>query len=100
MCVTDSSSIRGSGYGVATRAHPRQNAVVRGGEAFRGSEAGYLPSDADNRDHRGETVLWLLVLILLILAIGGGIALSKFLFLLLVVALVLALVGAFNRSAV
>jgi hypothetical protein len=48
----------------------------------------------------GETMIWLLVLILAILAIGGGIALSKFLFLLLVVALVLALVSAFNRSAV
>jgi hypothetical protein len=44
-------------------------------------------------------VLWLLVLLLLVLAIGGGVALSKFLFLLQNVALVLALVGAFNRSA-
>jgi len=45
-------------------------------------------------------MIWLLVLLLAILAIGGGVALSKFLFLLLVVALVLALVGAFSRSAV
>ena len=45
-------------------------------------------------------MIWLLILILAILAIGGGIALSKVLFLLLVVALVLALVSAFNRSAV
>ena len=45
-------------------------------------------------------MIWLLVLILLILAIGGGIAVSKLLFALLIVALVLALFGAFNRSAV
>ena len=44
-------------------------------------------------------MIWLLVLLLLLLAVGGGVAVSKFLFLLLVVALVLAVVGAFNRSA-
>lgn len=63
--------------------------------------AGYFSLDGRRNSSdlfRGETVLWLLVLILLILAIGGGIALSKLLFLLLIVALVLALVGAFNRS--
>ena len=45
-------------------------------------------------------MIWLLALIPLLLAIGGGIALSKVLFLLLIVALILALFGAFNRSAV
>ena len=61
-----------------------------------------IHSRVSSRDLRGETeyrMIWLLVLLLLILAIGGGVALSKFLFLLLVVALVLALFGAFGRTA-
>jgi fatty acid desaturase len=87
----------GVGYGVATRANPRRNAVAG---VFEDPRRGISQRTEDNSDDRGEIVIWLLVLILLILAIGGGIALSKFLFLLLVVALVLALVGAFNRSAV
>jgi hypothetical protein len=47
----------------------------------------------------GESVIWLLVIILAVLAIGGGVALTKFLFLLLIAALVLAVVGAFSRTA-
>jgi hypothetical protein len=38
--------------------------------------------------------------LLLLAAVGGGVFVSNFLFILLVVAIVLALFGAFNRSAV
>jgi len=44
-------------------------------------------------------MLWILVLILVLLAIVGGWAVSKLLLALLIVALVLALFGAFGRTA-
>lgn len=44
-------------------------------------------------------MLWLLVLLVVLVAIVGGVAISKFVFLLLVAAVILALLGAFSRSA-
>jgi hypothetical protein len=44
-------------------------------------------------------MIWILVLLLVLFAVLGGVAVSKFIFLLLIVALVLAVLGAFNRSA-
>jgi hypothetical protein len=44
-------------------------------------------------------MIWLIVLVLVLLALLGGWAVSKFLLVLLLVALVVALVGAFGRTA-
>jgi hypothetical protein len=57
-------------------------------------------TSGENNDGGEAMLLWLLVLLLLLAAVGGGVFVSNFLFILLVVAIVLALFGAFNRSAV
>jgi hypothetical protein len=44
-------------------------------------------------------MIWLIVVVLVLLALLGGWAVSKFLLALLLVALVVALVGAFGRTA-
>jgi hypothetical protein len=44
-------------------------------------------------------MIWLIVLVLVLLALLGGWAVSKFLLVLLLVALVVALFGAFGRTA-
>ena len=44
-------------------------------------------------------MIWLLVVLLVLIALIGGWTLSKFLLALLLVALVLALIGAFGRTA-
>jgi hypothetical protein len=44
-------------------------------------------------------MIWFLVLLLVLIALIGGWTLSKFLLALLLVALVLAVIGAFSRTA-
>jgi hypothetical protein len=44
-------------------------------------------------------MIWLIVLLLVLFALIGGWAVSKFLLILLLVALVVALFGAFGRTA-
>jgi hypothetical protein len=48
---------------------------------------------------KGETMIWLIVLLLVLFALVGGLAVSKFLLILLLVAIALAVFGAFGRTA-